>query len=354
MKVKTYTFDDIRGGMDVIKEQFGPDTIIMDIKQNNHNGNGWMKKGCEISIAVENDPGAALETDLGEIRKKTEAIWSDAARYLTDRLVSIETDMLVDRLKTYPMPLKILHDRMMKAGLDRHICMSLLSEVFAEIGSIAENSTKALFFTKTKLGRRVALCDTLAPDESILLIGPTGSGKTETAKKLAAVMNARDLNPSILAFDPVRRGAYEELLAFSQKTGTPFQFAATIEELRRKAHDGNGKKIIDITGHLTYQGEVVDNFRGMKKLVVFPAGMRDEMLEHYLGIMDSASISGLIFTKLDEQDRLGPLCNSILKLGRPIAALTGGAGIGEIMIPDQDTFGRILIEGRGWQSTDAR
>jgi flagellar biosynthesis GTPase FlhF len=256
---------------------------------------------------VENEPGVALETDLGEIRKKTEAIWSDAARYLTDRLVSIETDMLVDRLKTYPMPLKILHDRMMKAGLDRHICMSLLSEVFAEIGSIAENSTKALFFTKTKLGRRIALCDALAPDESILLIGPTGSGKTETAKKLAAVMN-----------------------------------------------DGNGKKIIDITGHLTYQGEVVDNFRGMKKLVVFPAGMRDEMLEHYLGIMDSASISGLIFTKLDEQDRLGPLCNSILKLGRPIAALTGGAGIGEIMIPDQDTFGRILIEGRGWQSTDAR
>ena len=66
MKVKTYTFDDIRKGMDVIKEQFGPDTIIMDIKQNNLNGDGWTKKACEISIAVDNEPIATLETDLGE------------------------------------------------------------------------------------------------------------------------------------------------------------------------------------------------------------------------------------------------------------------------------------------------
>jgi flagellar biosynthesis GTPase FlhF len=348
MKVKTYTFDDIRKGMDVIKEQFGPDTIIMDIKQNNHNGNGWTKKGCEISIAVENDPAATVETDLGEIRKKTEAIWSDAARYLTERLVSIETDMLLDRLKAYPMPLKILHDRLVRAGLDRHVTMSLLSEVFAEIGSIAENSTKALFFTRTKLGKRISLCDIMAAEEPLLIIGPAGSGKTETAKKLARLMDDRDLHPSIIAFDPVRRGTYEELRVFSEQTAIPFQFATGIEDLRRKAREGSGKKLIDVTGHLTYQGEVVDSFRDMKKIVVFPAGTRDETMEHYLNIMDGTAIAGLIFTKLDEEERLGHLCNSILRLSRPIAALTRGVGTGDIVIPDLETFGRILIEGKAW------
>lgn len=348
MKVKTYTFDDIRRGMDVIKEQFGPDTIIMDIKQNDHNGNGWTKKGCEISIAVENDPAATLETDLGEIRKKTEAIWTDAARYLTDRLVSIETDMLVDRLKAYPMPLKILHDKLIKSGLDRRTVMSVLSEVFAEIGNIAENSTKAVFFLKAKLGKRISLCDAMIPEESLLLIGPTGSGKTETAKKLAMLMQGKDLNPSIIAFDPVRRGSYEELLSFSQRTGIPFQFATGVEELRRKTCEGNGKKIVDITGHLTYQAQAIEQLQSMKKMVVFQAGMRDETLEHYLDIMAGLSIAGLIFTKLDEQDRLGYLCNTILRLERPIAALTGGVETGDILIPDHETFGKILIEGKAW------
>ncbi len=64
----------------------------MDIKQNDHNGNGWTKR-MRISIAVENDP-AVWPEPIREIRKKAEYIWSDAARYLTERLVSIRTDML--------------------------------------------------------------------------------------------------------------------------------------------------------------------------------------------------------------------------------------------------------------------
>lgn len=346
MKVRTYTFDDIRKGMDVIKEQFGPDTIIMDIKQNNLNGDGWTKKACEISIAVDNEPVATLETDIGNVRKQTEAIWSDAARYLTDRLTTIETDMLIDRLKIYPSPLRVLHDKLLRSGLDRHMCMTLVSEVYAEIGNIAENTSKALFFLKAKLGNRIDLCDVMIPEESLLLIGPAGSGKTETAKRLAAAMDARELNPSIIAYDPVRKGTYTDLSDFSQKTGIPSQFVTTLEDLRKKVHEGSGKKIIDITGQMAFQGRVVEQFRGMKKIAVFSAGTRDETVSHYLSIMDAASISGLIFTRLDEQDRLGYMCNTILRFERPIAALTRGIGASDIIIPDHETFGKMLIEGR--------
>jgi len=348
MKVKTYTFDDIRKGMDVIKDQFGPDTIIMDIKQNSLNGNGWTKKGCEISIAVENDPAAVIESDIGEIRKKTEAIWSDAARYLTDRLTAIESDMIVDRLKTYPMPLKVLYDRLARSGLDRYVTMSLLSEVYAEIGTIAENSTKALFFLKAKLGKRIALYNAVTTEESLLFMGPAGSGKTETVKKLARIMQGKDINPSIIGFDPVRKGSYDELLAFSEKTGVPFQFATTIDDLLKKVHEAGGKKLIDVTGHLAYQKEVIGPLREMKKIIVFSAGSRDETIEHYLNVIKGVSVAGLIFTKLDEQQHLGHLCNTIMKLGIPIAAMTRGAGLNDILIPDHETFGKVLIEERAW------
>jgi flagellar biosynthesis GTPase FlhF len=348
MKVKTYTFDDIRKGMDTIKEQFGPDTIIMDIKQDNHNGNGWTKKGCEISIAVESDPVATLETDLGEVRKKTETIWSDAAKYLSERLTSIELDMFVDRLKSYPTPLKILHDKMLRAGLDRKIALSLVSEVFAEIGVIAENSTKALFFIKAKLGGRIRLCDIMSAEESILLIGPTGSGKSETAKKLSAEMSGRGLNPSVIAYDPMHKGTYGEFVNFSNQTGIPFQFAANVEDLARKGHAGSGKQVIDLTGHIAYQREAVQCFQHMKKIAVFPAGVSDDAIDYFLSTLEGTPVSGIVFTKIDEYDRFGCVCNSLLNSARPVAALTGGFGIADMVIPEKETFGKILLEGKAW------
>jgi flagellar biosynthesis GTPase FlhF len=72
-------------------------------------------------------------------------------------------------------------------------------------------------------------------------------------------------------------------------------------------------------------------------------------MEHYLNIMDGTAIAGLIFTKLVRGRTPGHLCNSILRLSRPIAALTrGGRQRGDIVIPDLETFGRILIEGKAW------
>jgi flagellar biosynthesis GTPase FlhF len=348
MRVKTYSFEDVRKGMEVIKEQFGPDTIIVDVKHNTANGNGAAKGGCEISIALDSDPFVAMENNIGDIRKKTEAIWSDAAKYLSDRLLSIESDMLTDRLKAYPTTLKVLYDKMLRSGLDRYVALSLVSEVFAEMGSLAENSLKSVFVLKAKLGKRISLCNIISTDESIVLMGPTGSGKTEAAKKLALAIQEEKACPTIIAFDPVKRGTYAEFISFSGKTGIPFHFAANMEELESCVHNITGKKIIDITGHINHQWEAFQHLPGMKKLAVFPAGARDEAIDQYLGTMNHSSIAGLIFTKLDEYDRFGTVCNTVLRLERPIAALTGGMEVKDIVVPGSDTFGTILIEGKTW------
>jgi flagellar biosynthesis GTPase FlhF len=100
MRVRTYSFDDIRRGMDSIKEQYGPDTIIMDIKQNNLDGYGWSKKGCEISIAVEDQSATAQDDYLLELRRGTEAVWQYTTKYLSDRLTSMESEIIRDRIKT--------------------------------------------------------------------------------------------------------------------------------------------------------------------------------------------------------------------------------------------------------------
>ena len=348
MRVKTYTFEDVRTGMEVIKEQFGPDTIIVDIKQNVMNGSKTAQNCCEISIALDNDPLVTMDNSLGEVRKKTEAVWSDAAKYLSDRLLSIESDMLTDRLKNYPTTLKVLYEKMLRSGLDRYLALSLVSEVFAEMGSLSENSLKAAFMLKSRLGKRISLCTVMSDDASTALIGPTGSGKTEAAKKLALAMKEEGLDPLIIAYDPVKRGTYSEYINFSGKTGIPVQFASHAGDLKTQVQNGNEKKIIDITGHSVHQREAVQCLPGMRKLAVFPAGARDEAVDQYLSAMSYVSIAGLIFTKLDEYDRFGTVCNTIVRLKRPIAALIGGPEAKDIVIPGPGTFGTMLIEGKTW------
>ncbi|MBA4389356.1 MAG: hypothetical protein C0399_00235 [Syntrophus sp. (in: bacteria)] len=348
MKVRTHSFDDIRKGMESIKEQYGPDTIIMDIKQNNLDGYGWTKKGCEISIAVEDVPATPEEDYLGELRRGTEAVWQYTTKYLTERLGTMESEMIRDRMKTYPLPLKVLFEKIAKNGFNIHFALELVSEVYAEVGHLAENSTKAIFFLKTAIARRISTYRPVDSPEPLVFLGPTGSGKTETVKKLSKMVSDEGMPVSILSFDPVKKSSHDELLAFSESTGVPVQFTTNPEDLFVKAKRNTGKTLIDLTGQVEIQKQAVEQLKEFKKIIVLPAGARDEKMEQYLKIFQNCNIAGLVFSKLDEEENLGSLCCNVIKLGRPVCFMTKGIGFNDILPHDKETFSRILIEGAIW------
>jgi flagellar biosynthesis GTPase FlhF len=348
MKVRTHSFDDIRKGMESIKEQYGPDTIIMDIKQNNLDGYGWTKRSCEISIAVEDAPATPEEDYLGELRRGTEAVWQYTTKYLTERLGTMESEMIRDRMKTYPLPLKVLFDKIAKGGFNIHLALELVSEVYAEIGHLGENSTKAIFFLKNAIARRIRTYNPASTLEPIVFLGPTGAGKTEAVKKLSKMVSDEGMPVSILAFDPVKKSSYDELRAFSESTGVPFQFTTNPEDLLMKAKRNTGKTLIDLTGQVTIQKQVVEQLKEFKKIIVLPAGARDEKMEQYVRLFQNCNIAGLVFSKLDEEEYLGSLCCNVMKLGRPVCFMTKGTGLNDILRHDKETFSRILIEGAIW------
>lgn len=348
MKVKTYSFDDIRKGMEQIKQQYGPDTIIMDIKQNNLNGIGWTKKGCEISIAVDNAPVAPEDDYLGELRRGTEAVWQQTTRYLTDRLASMESEMMRDRMKAYPLTLKVLFDKMVKNGCNVNLVLEIISEVYAEIGPLAENSTKAIFFLKNAIARRIRTYDVKTTMEPLVVIGPTGAGKTETVKKLAKMISDIEMPVSVLAFDPVKKSSYDELLGFSERTGIPFQFSTNAGDLAAKALQAKEKVFIDLTGQVDIQKKALEKFTEFKKLVVLPAGLRDDRMERYIKTFEGCNIAGLIFSKLDEEERMGMVCDNVIGLGQPVSFMTRGIGLDDVLPHDKETFSRMMIEGAIW------
>jgi len=349
MRVKTHSFEDIRQGMEKIKETYGPDTIIVDIKHNNHNGYGWSKKSCEISVALDGDP-ELRENELGELRKRTESIWSQTAQFLSEKLISVESEMIMDRVKTYPLPLKVLFEKIVKNGVNMHLAMSMISEVYGEIGQLAGNSIKAAFFLKSIIARRISISDITDSDGAVMLLGPTGAGKTETAKKLARLLSGRQKQATVMVFDPIKRGSYDECRTFSENTGIPFVFTTNIDDLCVKVSKGTGKIIIDITGHVDFQEKIAERLPMMEKVIILPAGARDEKMKGYLNKFKNTNhVAGVIFTKLDEEDSLGHLCHNLIDLDQPLCSVTTGINLEDIVIPNVEMLGKLFLEGNQWK-----
>jgi len=350
MKVKTYVFGDVKTGMEAIKAQHGSDTIIVDIK---NNGNNTSPKSCEISIAVDEDLRPD-QCDLIDVRKKTEAIWNYALMLMNERLSGIENDIIRERTREYPLPLRILFDKLIKNGFERKVAMSLISEVYGEIGDRAQDSMKANTSMRRAIAQRISISNITEESGPVLMLGPTGSGKTQTTKKLAKIFAASDKAISIIAYDPFTKGSYDDLMSFSESHGIPFSFTTNGDDISFIVERDKRQKIIDVGGHPNIQRRVLEKIRDINKIIVLPAGARDEKMQAYCNEFGDVTNSTIGFTKLDEEENLGHIGHNLIKLGYPVSLLTIGIGIDDIVIPDNESLFKILLEGNIWKKEERR
>jgi flagellar biosynthesis GTPase FlhF len=350
MRVKTYVFEDVKVGMEAIKAQYGSDAMIVDIKQN---GNQVTQKSCEISIALEEEPQSNA-CDLVDVRKKTEAIWNYALMLMNERLAGIENDIIKERTREYPLPLRILFDRLVKNGFDRKLAMSLISEVFGEIGDAAQDSIRANISLRRAITRLISFGNIIDESGPILMLGPTGSGKTQTTKKLAKILATKEKAVSIIAYDPFAKGSYDDLMSFSERHGLPFSFTTNEEDISFIVERDRRQKIIDVTGHSNIQRKVLEKLRDIKKMIVLPAGARDDKMQSYCSNFSDGANSMIGFTKLDEEESLGHIGHNLINLKQPLSFLTTGIGIDDIIIPDHESLFKILLEDNTWKKEERK
>jgi len=350
MKVKTYVFEDVKVGMEAIKAQYGSDTIIVDIKSK---GNNISQKSCEISIAVDEEP-QSNPCDLIEVRKKTEEIWNYALMLMNERLAGIENDIIRERTREYPLPLRVLFDKLVKNGFERNAAMSLISEVYGEIGDAAQDSVKANASLRRTIARQISMRNIAEENSPILMLGPTGAGKTQSTKKLAKILAAKDNAVSIVAYDPFTKGSYDDLMSFSESQGLPFSFTTNEEDINYIVERDRRQKIIDITGHSNVQKHVLEKLRGINKIIVLPAGARDDKMRRYCNEFGNGGDTAIGFTKLDEEENLGHIGHNLIKLGLPVSFLTTGISVDDIVIPDHESLFKILLEGNTWKREERK
>ena len=195
----------------------------------------------------------------------------------------------------------------------------------------------------------------------IALVGLQGSGKTTTAAKLARYLVKQGRNPLLVAADPYRPAAADQLeilgkslniAVYRAPVGTPtVQIARDgVEHARRIGRD---VVIIDTAGRLTIDDALMSEIRAVsdavkpsETLLVVDAMTGQEAVTVAQGFAAAVPVSGLVLTKIDGDARGGAALSIGAVTGIPVKFLgTGEKTDGlEVFHPDR-LAGRILGMG---------
>ncbi len=212
------------------------------------------------------------------------------------------------------------------------------------------------------LGRGSAgLEEAAVPPTVVMLVGLQGSGKTTTAAKLARRLKGEGRRPTLVACDPYRPAAADQLRTLGERIGVPVvhdEEEADVAGLAERAverarRDGATHVLLDTAGRLQADEELMDELRRVRaavdprEVVLVADGMTgQEAVRIAEGFHEAVGLSGVILTKMDGDARGGAALSIYGVLGVPIKFVGVGERLEDLTAFDGDRMaGRILQMG---------
>jgi len=193
----------------------------------------------------------------------------------------------------------------------------------------------------------------------ILLVGLQGSGKTTTAAKLARRLKLEQKAPGLVAADPYRPAAREQLEQLAAQVGVPVfgtgeegrgkGVVPLVQDALREAESARCRTVIvDTAGRLQIDAALMDELKALKaavtprEVLLVADGMTgQDAVKIARGFHDGVGLTGVILTKLDGDTRGGAALSIHGVTGVPLKYV----GVGEK--PDAlEPFDPVRMAGR--------
>jgi signal recognition particle subunit SRP54 len=194
----------------------------------------------------------------------------------------------------------------------------------------------------------------------ILLVGLQGSGKTTTAAKLARRLKREQKAPGLVAADPYRPAAGEQLRQLGAQVGVPVFGArdpgpgsrGVVELVRDAVREAEKARcrtvIVDTAGRLQIDTALMDELKAVRAavsprevLLVVDGMTGQDAVRIARGFQEGVGLTGVILTKLDGDARGGAALSIHGVTGTPIKYV----GVGEK--PDAlEPFDAVRMAGR--------
>ena len=212
----------------------------------------------------------------------------------------------------------------------------------------------------------------------ILLVGLQGSGKTTTAAKLARRLKLEQKAPGLVAADPYRPAAAEQLRQLGEQVGVPVfgqgsdrsvgvgaQHAAPlrsptgvvglVQQAVREAEKARCRTVIvDTAGRLQIDAALMDELKALRSatsprevLLVVDGMTGQDAVRIARGFQEGVGLTGAILTKLDGDARGGAALSIHGVTGVPIKFIGTGENVGaQHAAPQLEPFDPVRMAGR--------
>ena len=177
----------------------------------------------------------------------------------------------------------------------------------------------------------------------VIFAGPPGAGKTTTLAKIAIrECLAQRLSLRIISVDPQRVAAHEKLRTLAGILGAGFTAASTIQEFTQAVDEFQNKDflLVDTPGYSRGDMESSHDLAGVlsrmdrkETHLVLPASMKRADLSRSIQQFEQFNADYLLFTKLDETERLGGVVSAAIETNKPLSFFAAGQSIPEDLEP---------------------
>ena len=176
-----------------------------------------------------------------------------------------------------------------------------------------------------------------AGGRKVMLLGPTGVGKTTTIAKLAAIKALWEHKKVLLlTSDTYRIAAVEQLKTYAKILGVPIEIIFDINTIPGVVdeHDNADIILLDTAGRSQRDKKNMDLFENLYNSftpdavhLVLAANMKYKDMLDVVEHIPTIPVTHLLFTKLDETVSYGSIFNIQQVMGCPVSFLTVGQNV---------------------------
>ena len=332
MRLKRYTAPTMADALKIIKHELGPEAVILSTRKIKGTDG---KPSLEITAAVDRD-----NTPPAPAPKNTPG----------NNMLDMATEA-ANATKPGPQPMTELGARLLEHGLSSAVA-SRISKAVSALEDTGFSTEDGLEMVLTKMLTFSRPEDVLPHHRPVLLIGPTGAGKTTTLAKLAVSGRMQGRQVGLVTLDTYKIGGVEQLTIYAEALKEHLQIISAQHTLRETLASLAEKDLvlIDSAGINPFEPSRLNDLAqhlqdiDVHVVLVLPSNLNSAELRQLPRAFAALKPSQLIVSKLDETVHLGGILNAAIENNLPVCFATDGQQVPQdLLLLDAASLARRLL-----------